>query len=420
MFNSILGAKLSVETKNLKDSKTFCMIPWIHLHVMPDSSVIPCCVSAYDDIYGNGTEQSLKEIWNSEKYKQLRKNMLAETPSPGCQRCYTIENSGFESMRNSINQRFSHCIEAVKDTEADGTFQAEGPELQYIDIRFSNLCNFKCRGCGPALSSSWFDDHQRLFNYKSEIQKVKSVSIQSPSFWEELKEAIPNAEEIYFGGGEPLITKDHFEILKILEEQKKFDIRLSYNTNLAQLNYMQHNLAEIWSKFKFVKVGISIDDMGARAEYFRHGTKWKVIEENFNELMNNHPTVNRYVNCTVNIMNVLYLPELFNYLIDSGIIDTYNFNINLLLDPEEYCIQVLPAHIKLKVKDKLGQFKSELFSRGIHFQKAAHDFDNILNFLDEKDRSELMPIFKDHTLKLDQIRKENFTAVYPELSELVE
>lgn len=386
---------------------------------MPDSSVIPCCISPYDDLYGNGTNQTLKEIWNSEKYKTLRHNMLNDIPSPGCERCYVLEHSNFESMRESINRRFDSSFSQVENTLEDGTFQPEGPELEYIDIRFSNLCNFKCRGCSPALSSSWYEDHQQLFNYKSQEAKVKSIAIQSPSFWEELKVAIPKSQEIYFGGGEPLITKEHFEILKILEEQKRFDIRLSYNTNLAQLNYGQHNLAEIWSKFKFVKVGISIDDIESRAEYFRHGTKWSLIQSNLEKLMDKHPTVLRYVNCTVSLMNVLYLPEIFSQLVSSGVITPNNFNINIMLAPEEFSVQVLPTHLKEKVRNKLSTFSNELFKKGLEYLKASQDFQNLITFLDEQDKSELLPIFKERTLKLDQLRNENFALTYPELAELV-
>ena len=36
--------------------KSFCILPWIHLNVLPNGSVIPCCISPYDDIYGDGTK----------------------------------------------------------------------------------------------------------------------------------------------------------------------------------------------------------------------------------------------------------------------------------------------------------------------------------------------------------------------------
>ena len=62
----------------LRKSPTFCMVPWVHLHIMPDASVIPCCVAPYDDHFGDAKKRPLKEIWNSEKYKKLRINMLLD------------------------------------------------------------------------------------------------------------------------------------------------------------------------------------------------------------------------------------------------------------------------------------------------------------------------------------------------------
>jgi MoaA/NifB/PqqE/SkfB family radical SAM enzyme len=403
--------------KLLKESKTFCMLPWIHLHVMPDSSVLPCCISPYDDHYGNGKTESVMEIWNSEKFKELRLNMLNGIASKGCSRCYQIEKSGFGSMRKNINNQFQRHVDLVEATKADGSL--EKIDLKYIDIRFSNLCNFKCRGCGPTLSSSWFDDHQQLYNYKSEETKVRSVSAGSPKFWDELKSMTPYAEEIYFGGGEPLITQEHYEVLKHLDALQRYDVRLCYNTNLSQLNYGSVDLVEMWAKFKMVSLGISIDDLGARAEYFRSGTKWSVVEKNMIKLRDNYKGIKLYVNCTVNIMNVLYLPELFNYLTENRIISPKGMNINLLLDPHELSIQVLNPFLKTKVRNKLNVFKLQLLSKSQEYAKAALDVDNIIKFMDEDDRSDLLPTFREHTLKLDEIRKESFLTTYPELSTLL-
>ena len=154
-----------ISEKNL--SKSFCILPWIHLNVMPNSTIIPCCVSPYDDLYGNGAEQSFNEIWNSEKFKALRKKMLAGEDVIGCTRCHKLEDSGFRSMRQEMNQFFKKYIHLIEQTKEDGGLDQFS--LKYIDVRFSNLCNFKCRSCGPTLSSSWFEDHQNLYNYKSNV-----------------------------------------------------------------------------------------------------------------------------------------------------------------------------------------------------------------------------------------------------------
>ncbi len=254
-------------------NKSFCILPWVHLNVMPDSSVLPCCVSPYDKPYGHGNTQSLEEIWNSEKFKHLRLNMLKGELNSGCQRCYEMEKNNLSSMREEMNKFFKEEFYKVQETKPDGSL--ENMDLKYIDIRFSNLCNLKCRGCGPALSSSWFEDYKLLNESQYYEKKVKAISAESPLFWQQLLNQIPNAKVIYFGGGEPLLTKEHYQVLKYLNDNQLYGIELRYNTNLSQLHYQDYKLTELWKNIKKVSLSISIDDIESRAEYFRHGTKWK-------------------------------------------------------------------------------------------------------------------------------------------------
>lgn len=407
-----------LDLKKLVESKTFCILPWIHLHVLPDSSVTPCCIYPYDDIYGNGRQNTLYEIWNSRKFRELRLRMLSGEFSHGCQRCYRLEESGFESMRKQYLQSHFHCLEKILDTRQDG--HIEDVNFNYIDVRFSNLCNFKCRGCGPALSSAWFDDHQELYSYKSNLPKVLSISQDAPSFWNDIKPHFLKADRIYFGGGEPLITREHFEILKKLYEEKRFDTVLTYNTNLSQLQYGDHGLDYLWSEFKCVSLGISLDDIHKRAEYFRHGTKWSVIEKNMLHLKEKYPNIILYVNCTVNIMNVYYLPEIFNYLVDKNIVCYKDININMLLDPDELSIQALSTQLREAVKNKLKTFQKELYSLGNKAARLALDIGRIISFMEEKDSSDLLPLFKEKVQKLDTIRNESFTETFPELVSLLD
>jgi MoaA/NifB/PqqE/SkfB family radical SAM enzyme len=412
-----LAQKVEMDLKKISESKKFCILPWVHLHVMPDSTITPCCISPYNNIYGDGNKQSLKEILNSEKFKLLRNNMLHNIPSEGCQRCYELEDSGFISLRNEMNTGLAEYLPVIKDTLEDGSIKEIS--LKYLDIRFSNLCNFKCRGCGPTLSSAWYEDHQALHNYSSNEKKLKSISVNSPTFWNELKSLVPFADVIYFGGGEPLITKEHFEILSLLIKLERFHVKLRYNTNLSQINYGPYNLFEMWSKFDSVTLSISLDDIGLRAEYFRHGTKWEVIEKNILSLMVQAPKIERYINCTVNIMNVYFLPEIYQHFLKLGVISPERFHINLLLDPSEYRIDVLPPQLKRKVKNKLIKFQFYLLNLGILYKKAAKDIENILTFMDENDNSEKLVLFRSATLKLDELREESFKKTFPELLELL-
>ncbi len=408
---------MEIPQAKAQDSKVFCILPWIHLNVMPDSSVIPCCVSPYDDVYGNGEKQNLSEIWNSEKFKTLRLNMLNGIESTGCARCYSLEASGFKSMRQEMNNHFQNAAALIDKTNKDGSL--DDINLKYIDIRFSNLCNFKCRGCGPALSSSWQNDHQQLYQTPSSEMKVKSIAVNSPEFWRELFSLIPEAEVIYFGGGEPLITKEHYEVLSLLNTLGKHDIELRYTTNLSQLHYGHYDLSEIWNKFKKVTLGISIDDLGKRAEYFRHGTKWAVIEKNLQTLVEKYPQIIRSVNCTVNIMNVYYFPEIYEYTVLSGLIDPVEFNVNLLLDPDELRVDIMDAEMKRKISTRLKKFKFKLQCMDRKFHYVLKDIDSILNFMNSSDKSHLLPLFKEKTRQLDQLRGEDFSSTYPELSGII-
>ena len=62
----------------LKDSKTFCTMPWIHLHAYPNGKAYPCCLAEHKFPIGSMKENTIEELWNSPNQKQIRKNMLEE------------------------------------------------------------------------------------------------------------------------------------------------------------------------------------------------------------------------------------------------------------------------------------------------------------------------------------------------------
>jgi radical SAM protein with 4Fe4S-binding SPASM domain len=139
-------------------SDNFCMIPWIHMHAFPDGRAYPCCLGEMDHPIGNLKTHTLREVWNDEPYKLMRKNMLEDKPCKECTKCYEQEASGLVSMRESTNKNFGHHIALVDDTKEDGTY--DDFKLRYYDIRFSNLCNFACRTCGSIFSSNWYKDEK--------------------------------------------------------------------------------------------------------------------------------------------------------------------------------------------------------------------------------------------------------------------
>ena len=94
----------------LKDSKTFCIYPWIHLHAYPTGEVYPCChAEMKPGVVGNCRTNTLEEIWQDTPMQNLRTDMLSETPNAACTRCYEQEESGFFSGRRSANKHHGQC-----------------------------------------------------------------------------------------------------------------------------------------------------------------------------------------------------------------------------------------------------------------------------------------------------------------------
>lgn len=402
----------------IKCGKTFCILPWVHMHLLPSAAVLPCCVWPYKKPIGDASKKSLKEIWNSEEYRKLRLNMLNEIPSEGCKHCYEVDGAGGVSMRALNNHRFSHLYdETVTQTESDGSVAKV--HMAYFDVRFSNICNFKCRGCSPELSSAWSNDWQKLFDLDKNQSKLINIS-SAPHIWQELVGFIDTVETAYFAGGEPLLMEEHYRVLDELIAREKFKVHLSYNTNLSEIRFKGKNICDYWEKFPDMYVGVSIDDIGARGEYFRHGMRWEKLLENFQYIKQRCPHIYFGVNCTVSVMNVLYLVEVHQELMRQNLIRPEAFYLNFLAEPSELNIQILPTDLKNIASKKIRNYMSEYQSCGWKPQVVSDldkSFESVINFINQNDQTFLIPKFQNRTKKLDMIRGESYESTFPELAE---
>jgi radical SAM protein with 4Fe4S-binding SPASM domain len=76
----------------LTESKSFCMLPWIHMHAFPDGRAYPCCLSDYWHPVGDLRKNTMEQVWNQEPYRIMRQNMLADKPCQECTKCYVKKN----------------------------------------------------------------------------------------------------------------------------------------------------------------------------------------------------------------------------------------------------------------------------------------------------------------------------------------
>jgi hypothetical protein len=396
-------------------NNAFCILPWIHLHTYPDGTALPCCIADHNYPMGSTRTDSINQLINSDGMKKLRVDMLNGVQNPVCNRCYIHEQTRQNSARQDYNITYEKYISpSLKNTNTDGFITDF--KMRRFDIRFSNLCNFKCRTCNSVFSSQWeIEDKKEQLPWARSIPKNDRTELL-----QEIFEHIPYIEEAYFAGGEPLITEEHYIILEEMIRQGRTDTILRYNSNISNLKFKGRDILNLWSKFTKVIIGASVDHYGKRAEYIRHGTKWNEVEENIRTLRA-FSQLEFSLNTVVSIYNFVTLADFYHYLLDHSLYTAqdYTYTTWWLTGPDEYSATLLSPALK-----KLGQDKLDYLI--VRMKKLGFN-SYILNQLEEiklcvnnniKDPV-FLEKFRSETARLDKFRQEKFKQVFPELVELL-
>jgi radical SAM protein with 4Fe4S-binding SPASM domain len=402
------------------ENSTVCAVPWMHLAFEPSGKVIPCCLTSnYNYFVGDLNTESIEEIWNSDNMKSLRKSMINGEEPTICSKCFDREKITGESSRTYHTRDFPEVVKKVSEiTLEDGT--CTEMNLKYWDFRFSNLCNFKCRTCGPRYSSGWVPDAKKL-GYADQ-EKVWSIDVvDDKTNFDFLKDQINVVERIYFAGGEPLMMPEHWQILDMLVENNRFDVKLSYNTNASVLTYQKKNIIDYWKKWKFGKLEVwpSIDEIGKRAELIRAGTVWHKVEANLKELASLENAIIR-PGLTIGAMNVFRLPEIVKHLVSIGVIKEKlqykNFFINLLVSPDHYHVSILSDEFRQEITKKIKLFIEEHNNQ--YDTDISQLFTHILHELNLPYNKKAAINFMNVSAKVDAVRNENIFEVIPELEDV--
>ena len=370
-----------MKIKPEEGNETFCIAPWTHTYLSPQSERRLCCASrekaewatqyidgdAADEgsVYNPGT---LKEHWNSEYMKGIRRDLMAGKEIPQCAVC-NGKLLNISIYRDYFTKTlFPHKVdEAFEKTNDDG--HTEMPPISF-DYRIKNLCNFKCRMCGDQLSSSWESERRAMGDYDAEgnadfwAQKKNKPAIetfQKDVAEAELWEAVKNGtiEEIYWVGGEPLMWDIHWEVMEYLvEHDLAKNVWVRYNTNFSRTTYKHWDLKNMLPHFKTVQICASIDGVGKNVEYVRHGIKWDSWIQNFKDYTFLNKKYGDYgiaFDLTITTPGLFCLKELLDLALELDvhtlIKTTFAFDSTIMM-----CPQVLPRELFDEVLDDLIEY----------------------------------------------------------------
>jgi len=461
MANKIKEYVKIIEEKT--GSPTFCVLPWIHLATRPNGDARLCCGSNASGVASNDLSiglvrkengqvanfgrDTLQQAFNNVYMRDVRKTMLEGKIPASCTKCFEEEHNGIISKRlwemYEWNKDGIDFEQLIQDTAEDGEVP---PVIRYFDIRLGHTCNLKCVMCSPHDSSKWVQDYDKL------VAKTKSTIVlqqvnwdnktfdntwyEKVEFWDEVFEQIPNIQQMYFAGGEPLMIKEHRRFLEeIIRRGYNQQITLRYNSNGLFVN---QDIIDVWSKFKKVKFAFSIDATTDRNHYIRYPAEWDTIVKNLHLLDNSPDNIHIGIACAVQIFNIKHITEFAkwkiqqnfrkinkypveNFLVGGGIL-----NMHMLYIPTFLSARILPAEDKLEIRKQFMEFKQWLWDNytqdDVFWKQNPYGWqrwEGILSFIESEDHSSQLPDFKEYVNNLDSIRSTDAKKIFPELAHLL-
>lgn len=432
-------------TDSTVNSKTFCILPFIHMATRPNGDVRLCCTSNASGagtidvkeiglVKDNGVsmnlrEHTIEEVWNSQFMRDTRLKMTNNEIPDSCKKCFEEESKGIKSKRYWETEVWSQRLnieDRVSMMNTDGSLPVDIP---YFDLRLGNLCNLKCIMCSPHDSSSWIKDWKKQTPQYTNPQLIQDQRwdrtmdytwYQKGVFIESMKSQAHNIKELYFAGGEPLLIPEHYNILRFMVDAgHSTNCVLRYNSNGTEI---PDELLELWNHFKLVKFNLSIDGFGDKNDYIRYPSKWATITENLHKLDNTPDNVVINVACAVQVLNVMHLDELIDWKMNQYFkkVNTKEYGagligLHLVYLPSYMNVRVLPENLKQEAIRRIHTIIEKY---------SSPDFDadpygkqrwlGLIEYLQE-DWTNKLPALKEYLEVTDNTRGTNYKETFKDL-----
>jgi len=343
----------------------------------------PCCD------FNSNSDKTPKEYWNSEDLATVRSKLENGVWPKGCGSCEYQEKNNQLSLRQRSLQEYTI---------------PQKPQIEYVDVRLSNKCNFACRSCEPMFSSriakeSSVHNLSKYYGYsldKNYIEHTKQIS-------QDLQEILPNVKKLMFTGGEPTYIKQFYDILdEVIKQKRNNEIQLLVTTNASMIDTKFIDYA---SQFDKLHITLSIDAIGKPAEYIRYGTIWKTIDKNIQKVLGLKCSV--MYNTVISAYSVPHLESLVDYIIQYEQ-DAYSADMYICNYPKHLHPCVLPVNMRNRLTEQLNRCIVKLTNskRSIDYENAIQVLESLIIQLenDYKDNK----TFKQFTDKLDTIRNQKY------------
>ena len=408
---SNLNADLTKFTEQY--GSNFCPAPFEHVIIYGDE-VMTCCKTKVP--IGNLKDNTLKEIYEGPIIEQVRQQFLNNEKPTQCKNCWKEENeTGLPA-----NVRVSVC-KMSKDTWTEDSIKK--PRIKFLDVVWSNKCNFACMGCTPLLSSTinklFKEQYSKLYgkldkDYFVDYQDWETNVDHIKSYIEEYGDEL---HYIHFQGGEPFLNNSLFDILDLMIEKQMFKTKILFHTNgsVSKTHKGKDLIKEYLAKWgEQARVNFSLDGIGTRGEYIRYGYRQKTWERNFAKSYNN---IRTSIATRANVFNILHLEELASYCNNKNTKQTTFFGSIGHWGNSESNIGLIKIHDPTRIKaiDSLKR----ILQTGDSPKPWLTKIPNYINWLENDHMPEKWAVYKwaSSLSDFDQARGTDFDQTFPELVE---
>jgi|APGre2960657373_1045057.scaffolds.fasta_scaffold00442_9 MoaA/NifB/PqqE/SkfB family radical SAM enzyme len=393
-----------------------CTAPSTSILIDTNKGLRQCCYYQ-SGFLGNLNKNTIIEIINTDKWKELKEQSSNNVWPQGCLKCKNNEEIFGDSLRKNY---FEHASED----------DVKHNRLKVLEFNGSNICNLSCVHCHSTYSSRWVIERKKLEKVvatyteeKKEIAKefrpltnlydedgvsLNAMHLPNPKLViENIKDLdFSHLKLLCFRGGEPLLNSETTAVLEYLDS-----INVLQNLNIhitTNATYINDQLVNLFNKGKSVTVNLSIDGIGELFNYIRYGdAKFESVEPVIAAL-NTVKNLSMVVSVAAmnysafNLIDIrtwsMKLAEKYDKLVP---IPYYN---NCVVSPDYLSMTTLSD----ETRKKLVEFYT--------LNSINDEFVNVIKFLsNDFIGNEIHTQWVEYTELLETVRKNDIISIVPEL-----
>jgi organic radical activating enzyme len=419
-------------------SSSFCGAKWYYSTVWLGSGMTTSC---HHPLPHRVSEEEVianyKALANTTIRKQERREMQQGIRCAGCDYCWRVEDLNSDQLSDRVYKTVlydDNILQEAYEGNAD-----QDVDLRYLEISFDRTCNLACSYCNPAFSTTWVKDIKSNGPYKNLITDANdhyghahdsagmydkdedNPYVQAFFKWWEA-DLHKTLSHLRLTGGEPLMSKHTWKLLKWFETHKRDDIYFAINSNLITKPENIEKLILASKNTGDFNIYTSCESIGKQAEYIRDGFDWKIWTQNFDRIAQ-EDNIRLHSMCTIGAISLDGLIDYLNWCLGQKKKyhrDTPTFTLNIQRFPKFQNPLILPMDIRRYYAIQLDEWLEENAGSHLlhdmeieHVQRLIDYLDKETNSLgDEEYISSLKKDFKTYYDQYDLRRNKSFVDTF--------